>query len=397
MLNKNQQLVVDSNEQYIYINAGAGAGKTHTICQKIQKILSQKPDSKILCLTFTDMAHSEIKRRLENTSTIVKTFHKFILDIINQDGKYQLIEEYDKLPNDAILKISRYKNGLTKIKPFFYQAYENDKNNEGLIDFDDIFLIYLKSEIKHDKFDYIFIDEFQDTNNLQYKVIKKLISFHTKLICVGDNNQAIYRFRGSNYCIVNKFITEFNAKVFFLTDNYRSTKAIIRLANFITKKETIIPTTSKQGNIFFQTFSNNTEETETIISTIKMLINKGTKVEDICVLSRTNARLSRLKKEWSTHIFSAGMSAEKIFSTIHSIKGLEFKYVFLIGLETNTFPLLLDNTRTELEEEQRLLYVAITRAKVSLFASFNRSIGLCSVFGKKIKIFIEKDNKTNRY
>ena len=386
-MNQEQEKIIKSNDKYIYIDAGAGTGKTYTLIKKIEYILANNlaKAHEIVAITFTNKAAIELKARLGNEDVIVKTFHKYIYDLINNDNKYILCDENIFSPNE-LLKISKYKNGQSLFKPLGYYQYQNYLKKHNQIDFDDIFLVYLQNNYKNEKIMYLLIDEFQDTNNLQYKIIKKIISSNTRIICVGDINQSIYSFRGANSKIIKRYIKEFNAKVYNLTYNYRSSKKIISFINYFNNKNKLTTNNDKNSIIKTQRFNNIHDENEFIYNIIKTL-NKKIALTNILITARNEKRLFYIKEYLSEKILNY---YDLNIMTLHSTKGLEFHSVIITGLEKNEFPQIVDNSLKEYYDEKRLFYVGISRAKENLFLISNKlvhnKINYPSIFYKLSKI-----------
>jgi DNA helicase-4 len=231
------------------------------------------------------------------------------------------------------------------------------------------------------KFKYILIDEFQDVNNLQVELIKLLLTDQTQLFCVGDDWQSIYGFRGSNVSYIIDFENHFpNSKVVTLNLNYRSTQNIVGASNEVIshnkfKVEKDIQA-SKRSEHKIVVYSGNTEEenVQFCLNKVRELLNDGLTNEDILFLYRRS-------KMYSPYFFGFRKEGIKVQSkTIHAAKGLEAKVVFILGLteghggfpdvwlEDRIFQVIKKaNHDLLVEEERRLFYVAITRAKDKLF------------------------------
>ena len=366
-MNKEQALIIKSNEKYIYIDAGAGTGKTYTLINKIKYILDNKLafPSEIVAITFTNKAATELQERLNNSEVIVKTFHKYIFDLINKDNHFTLFDEttQKEFSQNDLLKITKYKNKQTIFKPLRYYQYNQYLLTNKLIDFDDIFLIYLNKFKGQENIKYLLIDEFQDTNNLQYLIIKKIINPETKIICVGDINQSVYSFRGANKKIVNKYIKEFKSKIYSLSTNYRSNKGIINFINHFNNKSKLIANNNQNGVIKAKRFNSINEENEFIYN---LLINIKHKyyLNKILITARNEKRLYYIKNYLASKLFNY---MDLNIMTLHSTKGLEFEVVIMLGLEENEFPMNEENSLNNYRDEKRLFYVGISRAKSHLF------------------------------
>lgn len=292
-LNTSQQTVVDSKDPHIIIMAGPGTGKTRTITQRIGSLITDKniQSQNILAVTFTHKAALEMKNRLKKllhekcALPVIETFHSLCLYILEQDYiKNQSIRILNENEQETCL-MSVYKNycnikGLPSVKkckkwietakqsclspdddlspisddPYFkdiYRAYNDVLNKYQAMDFEDI-LFQTITLFRNDpailekwrlQFPYIFVDEYQDVNYSQYKLLKLLIASKTNLCVIGDPDQAIYGFRGSDFSYFQRFMTDFvDARCIFLTQNYRSTETILSVS------EQIISSHSLQRN-----------------------------------------------------------------------------------------------------------------------------------------------------
>ena len=350
-LNKSQSEAVRQIDGPILILAGAGSGKTKTITSRVAYLIANGiPPSSILTLTFTNKAASEMRQRamaLLNEQLmyppLLCTFHKFGLlflkhhmqelgrsnnfVIIDTDDKKRIIKSFDiDLPVPMVAaEISRFKNNLIrpqeavaaaqmpnykKIARIFekYEAYLEQNN---LVDFDDLLALPYKileqnaslcQEISQ-KYQYILVDEYQDTNDLQFKLLQKLSFTHNNLCVVGDDDQSIYGWRGANIKNILEFDKEFeNTKVVKLTKNYRSTEAILKAANELIehnrnrlgKKLESTKDTGKE--VEFIHFDDENSEAKEIAQRVKKLINTGVDPKEIAILYRINA-LSRSIEE----------------------------------------------------------------------------------------------------
>ncbi|NLA33627.1 MAG: UvrD-helicase domain-containing protein, partial [Tenericutes bacterium] len=357
-LNKEQLKAIKITKGPLLILAGAGSGKTRVLTTKIAYLIEQniaKP-YQILAITFTNKAAKEMVGRLKKligkiaNDLQVSTFHSFGLRIIKEN--YQLLgyssnfvimdsddsisiikkilKEFDldsKLfnPNAIKSKISSAKNELILPKDYakyafsdfekvvlkVYIRYEEMLKISNSVDFDDLQILPLKLFMEHpiilekyqNKFRYIFIDEYQDTNKVQY-LLSKMISKKYQNICVvGDNDQAIYSWRGANYQNILNFEKDYpNTQVILLEQNYRSTQNILKAANSVIinnkdRKDKKLWTTAEIGEqlTFYQAYDEK-DEASYALQEIKQLIDKGIPKETIAILYRTNAQ-SRVVEE----------------------------------------------------------------------------------------------------
>ncbi len=350
-LNEAQREAVEHVDGPVLILAGAGSGKTKTITSRVAYLIANGiPASSILTLTFTNKAASEMRQRalslLDEQITyppLLCTFHKFGLlflkhhmqelgrsnsfVIIDTDDKKRILKSFDiDLPIPMVAaEISRYKNNLIapeeaiasaqmpnyKKIAAIYQQYEAYLEQNNLVDFDDLLILPYKileqnealcREISQ-QYRYILVDEYQDTNNLQFKLLQKLASTHNNLCVVGDDDQSIYGWRGANIKNILEFDREFpGTKVVKLTKNYRSTSAILKAANELIEHnrnrlgKTLESTKEAGKAIEFLHFDDENAEARTVASRIRKLIDSGIDPKDIAVLYRINA-LSRSIEE----------------------------------------------------------------------------------------------------
>ena len=293
--------------------------------------------------------------------------------------------------------------GLRLLKKYDYMFMDDDYHiDETQI----IFLNFLKSErskILKDKIKYIFIDEFQDINDIQLKIIIELSKLAEHIFLVGDDLQNIYSFRGSDNEIIlnlNKYFK--NIKIESMQSNYRSTPDIINLANNIQKNNknnikklmtTVNEKSIKPTLLMFDALS---KEINFIVTSIMKDLKRGFKKTQIAVLCRTNMPLYFIEEQLQKcAIKNKILNSESILSncislsTIHSSKGLEWKKVYLIGMNQSYFP----SPKSDIEEERRLFYVAVTRAKMFLIMTFNKSDKVSSLLEELNEELLNKDFK----
>ena len=231
------------------------------------------------------------------------------------------------------------------------------------------------------KYQYILVDEFQDVNNLQVELIKMLLTDETQLFCVGDDWQSIYGFRGSNVSYIIEFEKHFpNASIIKLNLNYRSTENIVGASNEVIKRnkfkidKEIFASKKSEHKIVVYAGNDEADNLDFCVQRVRELLADGITPDDILFLyRRTNM--------YKPYFFRFRSEAIKVQSkTIHAAKGLEAKVVFILGLtegyggfpdiwlEDRIFQIIKKaNHDLLLEEERRLFYVAITRAKDKLF------------------------------
>ncbi len=352
-LNKEQRLPTLDTEGVVIVTAGAGSGKTRVLTHRIfHLILDNKVNPEnILAITFTNKATNELKERLSKVVTNskgvwVSTFHSMCAKILREnisslDGFNRFFTIYDTDDQDKVLKkiikeqninngddfkktvahhISRAKNEGIEADEYLkynlavpyiedicrvYDLYQQELKTNNALDFDDLLFRTLQlfrqnQSVLHyysNKFKYIHVDEFQDTNTVQYKLIKLLCSVHKNLFVVGDEDQSIYSWRGANIENLKNLMLDFpNAKYYKLEQNYRSTKNILKVSNRLIKNNTSridkeLWTENEEGNeVKYHSAWDEKDEAEYVVRTISNLVYSGhVNYNDIAILSRVNA------------------------------------------------------------------------------------------------------------
>ena len=346
-LNESQSCAVRQTEGPVLILAGAGSGKTTTIVSRLAYLIKGLgiPASNTLTLTFTNKAAKEMRERalamMEESGypPLLCTFHKFGLlflkfnihllgrqnnfVVIDTDDKKKIIKKINsEIPTPLIAsEISRYKNSLLtpddayKQAEIFnyqqiakvYEEYEKYLLDNNLVDFDDLIALTYKILDKNpelalktsQKYQYIMIDEYQDTNELQLKLLQKLCMSHNNICVVGDDDQSIYGWRGAHIRNIMEFDQDFNgAKIFKIEQNYRSKEPILKVANALIEHnrsrlgKKLIPTRGGGDDVTILNSNDENEEARTIANKISKLIDSGVGAENIAVLYRVNV-LSR--------------------------------------------------------------------------------------------------------
>lgn len=378
MLNTKQKKAILNEDRFVFLYAGAGTGKTTVMIEKIRHLIHKgyQPES-ILALTFTKEAAAQMRSRLNIENVSLKTFHAWSYEHVSH---LKLISEDTPFSSEYLKKVSLYKNKkMTSILPFKYMKYQTYLNVHQVIDYDDLLLIAIKEKAFNKTYSYILIDEFQDTNMLQLKLLDTLIKSETKVFAVGDPDQSIYGFRGAVPNVIQIFIRNYQAKTLLLSNNYRSYTYIIKLANHLMThdryrvKKHLEPSFDVSGKLMYKVFNNLNEEVKYIKYFIK------TYKKDIAILCRTHQRMFDIKMMmFETFMFLESRDIQLL--TIHQSKGLEFDHVFITGLEQNTIPGNHIMSKEQLREERRLLFVAITRARKTLCFSRVKNVGKPSQF-----------------
>ena len=357
-LNDRQQEAVVTIDIPLLVIAGAGSGKTRVLTTKIAYLIQEigVAPFNILAITFTNKAAKEMKERVVNLlgpvayQIQISTFHSFGLQIVRDN--YDLLDykkEFTILDSDDSLliikkilkdmnldtkvynprairnRISSAKNEMmtpddldkfsysdydTKVVEI-YREYQNKLEKNNSLDFDDLLLKPIElfnnnPDILNkyqEKFQYILIDEYQDTNEVQY-TLTKLLGKKSKNICVvGDESQSIYAFRGSNYRNILNFEHDYpESKIILLEQNYRSTKTILNAANDVIKnnkqrKDKNLWTDNEVGDkIIYHKSSDEKDESKYVTGEIAKLIDSGASLNDIVVLYRTNAQSRNIEE-----------------------------------------------------------------------------------------------------
>ena len=351
-LNDKQKEAVLADDGPVLILAGAGSGKTSVLTTKIAYLIEEKGANpkNILAITFTNKSAREMKERIikmvgsKAYDMQISTFHSFGLRIIKEnyeklgyEKNFTIIDSDDSLTlikkimkelnidttrcnpkfiknnisscKNEMMTPSRYKSlavdEVSEITYKVYEKYQEALKRNNSLDFDDLLTmpVILFNKYKdvldsyQELFKYVFIDEYQDTNEAQY-TLSKMISAKYKNICVvGDEAQSIYSWRGANYKNILNFEKDYkDAKVILLEQNYRSTKMILNAANSviknnINKKDKNLWTLNEEGEkIKYIKANDEKDEASYVTKEIKELKNKGVNLDDIAVLYRTNAQ-----------------------------------------------------------------------------------------------------------
>lgn len=356
-LNEQQRRAILHKSGPLLIVAGAGSGKTLVLTMRIANLIKNGilPQN-ILAITFTNKAADEMRSRLieiigknNMAPMFIGTFHSLGSHILRQDisclgfnQNFTILDEEDSLNlirgliknsreferlNPKLIQesISRLKSELIspqnaysqaqesfeKTVAKFYQKYNDELKKNNLLDFDDLLfktiLLFKKYpgalEKYQNKFQYISIDEYQDTNQAQYQFVKLLAKKNRNLCVVGDEDQSIYTWRGADFRNILNFEKDWpGAKIIFLEENYRSTKNILTSANEIIaknkqRKPKVLYTKNQIGEkVYIVGLNNEKEEAEFVIDKIKSGLKNGKRLKDFAILFRIGAQ-SRIFEE----------------------------------------------------------------------------------------------------
>lgn len=373
-LDEDQREAVVSTEGPLLIVAGPGSGKTRVITYRFAYIVLSKRalPTQILCVTFTNKAANEMRTRISNLTGVsdtnawwIKTFHSLGLSILRENyyllGLDKNFVVYDKDDQLRLIKNITKKYGFNELSPekimeiiddvrYGYDTietfgevirelvkiYEEELRKNNAVDFVDLIALPCKllktdkdiREIYQKRWKYLMIDEFQDTDPLQYEFIKLILNEDKNICVVGDDDQSIYGWRGANVENIRNFDKDFkNCKIVVLKTNYRSTEEIIRFSNSVSsnmlfrRKEKKIKGIGTRGDlpVFIETYDQR-KEAYIIAKEIKFFVQNGFNYRDIAVFYRTNY-LSRILEE----VFIEERIPYKVYSGISFYERAEIK------------------------------------------------------------------------
>lgn len=358
LLNEEQIIALKETEGAVLVTAGAGSGKTRLLTHRIAYLIDELGENpyNILAITFTNKAAGEMRERVAKMVNgadriWISTFHSMCAKILRMEienllpytrdftiysesdsekvlkevfGEYAITD--DKLKKAVLFHLSNWKNGNQSLEDYLLThkdefdmkrigqcilSYQEKLKKNNALDFDDLLLKTVEIFKKYPeilekyayRFHYILVDEFQDTNSVQYSLVKMLASIHGNLFVVGDEDQCIYSWRGANFQNIFNIKNDFkDVKVFKLERNYRSTKEIISVANNVIKnnKSRLNKNmwTEKSGGekpVIFEAFDER-DEASFVARNIASLVSQGYEYRDFAVLMRMNA-LSRSFEE----------------------------------------------------------------------------------------------------
>lgn len=358
LLNEEQYNAVVCTEGPVLVSAGAGSGKTRLLTYRIAYLITECGVSprNILAITFTNKAANEMKERIQKVAkdgdlVMVCTFHSFCarmlrsyasfldgykenftifsdtdtakifkdlfksMNITDETTKSNFKHNISTIKNenmtiDEFANLFRFDNSINDFVKFF-NAYQAELIKNNAMDFDDLLINFYKLITTNDAvlesiqnhYTYFSVDEFQDTNKLQYDIIKVLASKTRNLLIVGDEDQSIYGWRGANIDNIFNFTRDFkDAKIFKLEQNYRSTKKILDRANLIIKNnknrlDKKLYTENDEGSdVYYYQAMNETDEADFVVQNIVRMHNAGVEYNEIAILMRLNS-LSRAFEE----------------------------------------------------------------------------------------------------
>lgn len=459
-LNEEQLKAVTATEGFIRVIAGAGSGKTRALSCRFAYLVNEVGilPGNILCVTFTNKSANEMRQRIhkltgDNDTGYINTFHSFCVSVLQEDSNaIQYPRSFLVLDNsdiDSMLGIIYEERGLTlrdmtfskardmieirKIikEPDYYldiitisldtlrQKYEKATSPSDIIfygylyqekkcfglDYNDLikFALYIfeqNEEIKlkwQKRLEYIMIDEFQDIDELQYRLMKVLCDYHKNLFVVGDPDQTIYTWRGANVKYLMDFDKEFpNVQTIMMMKNYRSTPQILSVANSLIDKnehrikKELIPTLPDGSGVVYSHSRTSEEEALWIAKEIERLHHSGAAYRDIAVLYRAH---------YITRTIEEAFLKEKIPYTIYS--GIQFfnrmeikdalSYLRMIVYKDDLSFMRIVNVPKRNIGKRRINFLQdyAEQNKCSLYEALNRSIDNEIFRGTKAKGFIK--------
>ncbi|MDB4505070.1 UvrD-helicase domain-containing protein [Akkermansiaceae bacterium] len=350
-LNKAQREAVMCLDGPVLILAGAGTGKTRTVTCRMSALLENGVAAEnILAVTFTNKAASEMRERVvdmvgkkRGKALTVCTFHSLCVRILRRDiervgygAKFVVMAGGDQTgiirqliirkggakeklkPAEVMAEISKaksYEKPLEDIEDNLIAAiavaYQNELRAQNAVDFDDLLLLGEKILREHPEartfwqelYQYITVDEFQDTNSLQMRLIQQLVQPPHNICVVGDDDQSIYGWRGADVTNILQFEKFFpNPKVIRLEENYRSTQAVLEVANSLIKhnvgrREKELRHTIPGGDLVrLVSMPGEQEEAEWVVQEIQAIAEEGRELEDFAVLFRTNSQIRKMEE-----------------------------------------------------------------------------------------------------
>lgn len=350
-LNKAQRKAVLALKGPVLILAGAGTGKTRTVTCRMSALLENGVKAEnVLAVTFTNKSAAEMAERVmgmvgkkRGKALTVCTFHSLCLRILKRDieslgykKKFAVMAGGDQTgmirqlivrkggrqinlkPGEVMSEISKAKNAelpLSGIEDELIAeiavAYQNELRAQNAVDFDDLLLLGERvlreyPEVRvywQDKFRYVTVDEFQDTNSLQMKLLQQLVGEPYNICVVGDDDQSIYGWRGAQVANILQFERFFpNPKIIRLEENYRSTQAVLEVANSLIRhnlgrrEKKLKPTIPGGDLVRLVSMPGDQEEAEWIVSEIVMQREEGRVLEDFAILFRTNGQIRKMEE-----------------------------------------------------------------------------------------------------
>ncbi len=433
-LNPRQKEAATLGDGPALVRAGPGTGKTQALVGRVVHLLNERKiaPQKIFVATFTRAAAAEMKERIAKhagptaQNLFIGTFHSRAFSLLSRlgyslnimdarQGKALIKEAMKKVPipessffeveqniafwrsrtlspERALDSVSRSKiEAVPSAKA--YAVFEELRAERNLVDYEDLLLMATRDAVTQNafegRFEHFVVDEYQDINLRQEHFLKALMGESTNLWVVGDEDQAIYGFRGSNLRFMQNFAQTWpGAALVNLQEHYRSPQSIIDAALGLFAKEAgrapkkLSSTRSTAALLALNGSVTPESEARLFLDNIRRLIKSGVPQSEIAILARARwllePVLAELRDDDTLSSVNVELSEKRggvIVDTIHAAKGLEWRAVFLIGLEEGTLPDYRAESDAALAEERRLAYVALSRAKDYIALSYcpNRS------------------------
>lgn len=363
LTSEQKAVVYDQTNKNMLVIACAGSGKSSTMLCRIKHLInSGVNENAIIMMTFTRDAANDMREKLVS---IMGYKPDIKIGTIDSIAKYYTENHVGDNNIDTLKHVSEYShyflNYLNRCGPKFFEQFK-----------------------------YIFVDEFQDINDIQYQIIKRFTDNNVKLFAVGDDAQNIYTFRGSSIEYILNFQAYFGeSTILKLNVNFRSSPEIVNMANASIEKnitqipKRMIPSRPAHKKPRIQYFSYAKLQNQYVVNLIESYLSDDVLEHNIAVLSPTNQTLymieEMLTKKGIKNVLLDGKSDVRTrikqqhvcLSTIHKSKGLEWDVVILINMSDNVIPKL--KTKKAEEEERRLFYVGITRAICDLHILYSAS------------------------
>jgi len=355
-MNEQQKLAIEQTEGPLLILAGAGSGKTRVVTHRIAYLTCEMGVApwNILAITFTNKAAREMKERTTALSPFgsdvwISTFHSMCvsilrrhIDLLGYDKNFAILDDADQIsalkqvlkslnidaklrpPKYYLARISDAKNQMLLPKDItperfitdrfkeVYEKYQKMLHSNNRLDFDDLLMLTVHLfeqnpsvlEYYQQKFRYIHVDEYQDTNHAQYKIVKSLAGLHRNICVVGDSDQSIYSWRGADITNILSFEKDYSdAVVIKLEQNYRSTQNILDAANDVISNNPVqyekhlFSELGSGSKIVAKRSLSGNDEVQYVASEIKAVVNSGVSHDDIVILYRKNSQ-SRLFEQY---------------------------------------------------------------------------------------------------
>ncbi|MBQ9795726.1 MAG: UvrD-helicase domain-containing protein, partial [Clostridia bacterium] len=358
LLNEEQYNAVVCTDGPVLVSAGAGSGKTRLLTYRIAYLITEcgVPAHKILAITFTNKAAGEMKDRIQKVAqdgdlVTVSTFHSFCarmlrtyasfipgykenFTIFSDNDQSKIFKDiFKKLNIDDETTKCNFKHNLSVIKndnmtleefikiysydkdidlfAKFFTMYQDELKKNNAMDFDDLLINFYKlittnADVRQslqERFQYILVDEFQETNRLQYAIIRTLADKHKNIFVVGDEDQSIYSWRGANVGNIFEFSKDFkNVKIFKLEQNYRSTKSILDKANMLiannkNRLSKKLYTANEQGDdVNYYCAADEQDEASYVVRHIAMQRNQGVDLNSIAIIVRLNSQTRQFEE-----------------------------------------------------------------------------------------------------